>query len=148
MIAMNLNKEILYSVILILIFLWIDLRSKKWASEKLIGTKKLFNGKIELFYIRNYGIAFNKLSGKKNLILVINMILFLYLLYLLFTDKNNYFSYSLILAGGIGNFLSRLKNGYVTDFIYFNIKKWPVFNIADFEVFIGVGILILKELIK
>ena len=144
---MNLNREFLWSISVIAFFLLLDLQSKKWAKRELNTPKEMFNGKVILTYVRNYGIAFNKFSGRKNLILGVNLILFTYLFYLLFTDSENYLYYSLILAGGLGNFISRVKDGYVTDFIYFNIKKWPVFNIADFEIFIGVGILLIKELV-
>ncbi len=144
---MNLNREFLWSISVIAFFLLLDLQSKKWAKRELNTPKEIFNGKVILTYVRNYGIAFNKFSGRKNLILGVNLILFTYLFYLLFTDLENYLYYSLILAGGLGNFISRVKDGYVTDFIYFNIKKWPVFNIADFEIFIGVGILLIKELV-
>jgi signal peptidase II len=125
--------------------LFLDLATKEWAKNKLKNKKLVLNKGIHLILVRNYGIAFNKFSGRKRLILGVNVILFGYLIYLLSTDLENYFSYSLILAGGLGNFISRVKDGYVTDFIYFNIKKWPVFNIADFEIFLGVGILLFKE---
>jgi signal peptidase II len=144
---MNLNRESLLSIFIIAFFLLLDLQSKKWAKRELRNPKEIFNGKIILTYVRNYGIAFNKFSGRKRFIIRVNLVLFIYLFYLLFTDSENYFYYSLILAGGLGNFISRIKDGYVTDFIYFNIKKWPVFNIADFEIFIGVGILFIRELV-
>ena len=118
---MNLNREFLWSISVIAFFLLLDLQSKKWAKRELNTPKEIFNGKVILTYVRNYGIAFNKFSGRKNLILGVNLILFTYLFYLLFTDLENYLYYSLILAGGLGNFISRVKDGYVTDFIYFNI---------------------------
>lgn len=147
MIGISLNREWFFVLVIIIIFLTLDLRTKKWAEKNLNVSRYLFGRKIELVYIRNYGIAFNKLSGKKNLILGINLFLFIYLVYLLHTDIENYLSYSLILAGGLGNFVGRVQKGYVIDFIHFNIKSWPVFNLADFEVLIGIGIVMIKEII-
>ncbi|WP_259381389.1 signal peptidase II [Psychrilyobacter sp. S5] len=147
MIGMNLNREWFFVLGVIIIFLTLDLRTKEWAEKNLNISKHLFRGKIQLIYVRNYGIAFNRLSGKKNLILIINLFLFTYLGYLLYTDINNYLAYSLILAGGLGNFIGRIQKGYVIDFIYFNIQGWPVFNIADFEVLLGISIVMVREII-
>jgi len=143
-----LNKEWFFILGIIITFLTLDLLTKKWAEKNLSIPKYIFNGKIELIYVRNYGIAFNRLSGKKKLILIINLFLFIYLGYLLYTDINNYLAYSLILSGGLGNFIGRMQKGYVIDFIYFNFKRWPVFNIADFEVFLGIAIVIINEVIS
>ena len=147
MTGMNLNREWFSVLGIIIIFLTLDLWTKKWAEKNLNISKHLFGGKIQLIYVRNYGIAFNRLSGKKKLILIINLFLFTYLGYLLYIDIDNYLAYSLILAGGLGNFIGRLQRGYVTDFIYFNLKGWPVFNIADFEVLLGIAIVMMKEVI-
>lgn len=147
MTGMNLNREWFSVLGVIIIFLTLDLWTKKWAEKNLNISKHLLGGKIQLIYVRNYGIAFNRLSGKKKLIIIINLFLFTYLGYLLYIDIDNYLAYSLILAGGLGNFIGRLQKGYVTDFIYFNLKGWPVFNIADFEVLSGIAIVMVKEVL-
>ena len=46
----------------------------------------------------------------------------------------------LLIGGAIGNLIDRLKTGYVIDFIDFRV--WPVFNIADISIVVGVGIII------
>ena len=148
MIGMNLNREWFFTLAIIIIFLTLDLWTKKWAEKDLKSSKYIFGKKIEFIYVRNYGIAFNRLSGKKNIILIINLILFIYLGYLLYYDLGNYLPYSLVLAGGLGNFICRIQKGYVIDFIFFNIKGWPVFNVADFEILFGMCILILREVIS
>ena len=48
-------------------------------------------------------------------------------------------SLGLQLGGALGNLLDRLSHGHVIDFIDF--KVWPVFNVADSSVFVGVVIL-------
>lgn len=148
MIGMSLNREWGFALGIIILFLTLDLQTKRWAEKNLDISRYLFGKKIELIYIRNYGIAFNRLSGKKKLILTANLFLFSYLCYLLYTDINNYLGYSLILAGGLGNFICRIQKGYVIDFVYFNIKGWPVFNIADFEVLLGISIVMIREIIN
>ena len=46
-----------------------------------------------------------------------------------------------LIGGAVGNLYDRLANGYVTDFIH--IAGWPVFNLADTFITLGVGILML-----
>ncbi|HAS80230.1 MAG TPA: hypothetical protein DCR90_04930, partial [Fusobacteriaceae bacterium] len=58
------NREWFFALGIIVIFLTLDLRTKRWAEKNLDISKYIFDGKIELVYVRNYGIAFNKLSGK------------------------------------------------------------------------------------
>ena len=54
-------------------------------------------------------------------------------------------AYGLILGGGIANIIDRLPDGLVTD--YFQIGTFPVFNVADSCITIGVLILILEMLV-
>lgn len=53
---------------------------------------------------------------------------------------------ALQLGGAIGNLLDRFRQGYVTDFI--NFEFWPVFNVADSAIVVGVGILIIVMIIE
>jgi signal peptidase II len=50
------------------------------------------------------------------------------------------------LGGALGNLIDRLTQGYVTDFI--SVGTFPVFNVADASISIGVAILILGMWIK
>jgi signal peptidase II len=54
-------------------------------------------------------------------------------------------SLALILAGGIGNFIDRVRFGYVVDF--FDFRIWPIFNVADIAVCCGCGLLVFYVLI-
>jgi signal peptidase II len=49
---------------------------------------------------------------------------------------------ALLLAGALGNLVDRLKYRYVIDFI--DVRFWPVFNIADIVINVGVGMLIVE----
>lgn len=51
---------------------------------------------------------------------------------------------SFILGGAMGNYLDRIRLGYVVDFIDWHIKSWhwPIFNLADTFIVIGVAILV------
>ena len=67
--------------------------------------------------------------------------------------KYVYIDYILIffIAGAIGNFIDRVTNQYVIDFLYFKLINFPIFNVADiyvtcaaFAMFI-LGIFYYKE---
>ena len=102
-------------------------------------------------YVKNYGAAFNILNGSRIFLSTISTIITLFLIYFILYKKNlrnlDLFSYSFILAGTIGNGIDRISNGYVIDFINLNFIDFPVFNIADISINIGL-IFILYGLIK
>ncbi|MDB2671087.1 signal peptidase II [Candidatus Pseudothioglobus singularis] len=53
----------------------------------------------------------------------------------------------LLLSGAVGNLIDRAQYGFVIDFIdvHFNNFYWPVFNIADSLIFVGVALLIFER---
>jgi signal peptidase II len=55
-------------------------------------------------------------------------------------------SLGLILGGSLGNLVDRLTFGYVIDF--FDFRIWPVFNVADSAITVGVGILVLAAVFR
>lgn len=61
-------------------------------------------------------------------------------------DKWQIFSLSMIFGGAIGNYIDRLRFGYVIDFLDFHYKdswSYPAFNVADSAIVCGVSILLL-----
>ena len=53
---------------------------------------------------------------------------------------------ALILGGAVGNLIDRVRLGYVIDFI--DLRVWPVFNIADSAITVGVGLVILHSFLE
>ena len=53
---------------------------------------------------------------------------------------------ALVLGGALGNIVDRLARGYVVDFIH--VKGWPVFNVADIAVVVGVGLIALAGILR
>lgn len=130
-------------MIYIFVFLFsflVDYYSKNYVSKKLKwnGKKSYINDFIQLIYVENKGIAFNMLENRFFLISITNFLLLSYILYLFFVIGEYKLALTLIFSGGLGNFVDRLKRGYVVDYIYFNIKKFPVFNLSDFYIIAGV----------
>ena len=116
--------------------------------------KELLNNDLILFsidYVKNYGAAFNIFNGNRLLLSIVSIIVTVILIYFILIKKNitnlDLLSYGFILGGTFGNGIDRLTKGYVIDFINLNFINFPVFNIADISINIGL-IFIIYGLIK
>jgi signal peptidase II len=67
-----------------------------------------------------------------------------------YRSHENVFGETLVLAGAVSNILDRFWYNAVVDFLDFHFNKfsWPVFNVADACIVLGVGIIITKNLLK
>ena len=102
---------------------------------------------FSLSYTKNTGAAFGIFKEQTLLIIFLSiMIIGALIYYFPKIEKENYFAYSILLAGAIGNLIDRIFLGYVRDFI--SIWVWPVFNIADIAITIGIIIIIYNEIKK
>ena len=116
-----------------------------------LNLNKLYNLDLFIFnidFVRNYGAAFNLLSGSRFFLSFISVISAIILCYFIFISENkhiNKYGLSFILAGTIGNGIDRILKGYVIDFIKIKFIDFPVFNIADIVINIGVLILIISH---
>jgi len=101
------------------------------------------DGLVRLTYVRNTGAAFGLLSNQTFLIILTAVvgiaILLLYYSYPPFGRLPVRVGLGLLLGGSVGNLVDRLRSGYVTDFI--DLRVWPVFNLADSAIVVGVAIL-------
>ncbi len=142
--------SIIYSVILIVIFIILDQYTKSLAVTHLVeGDIILIPGVLQLHYLENTGAAFSLLEGKQLLFAIITPILLVFLAYVLIrlpqNKKYTLLNYIIIfvIAGAIGNYIDRITNNYVVDFIYFSLINFPVFNVADIYVTCSVIALFL-----
>ena len=141
-----LNNKIYY-LIIISFFCLLDQFSKIYINFNL---HKLLNKDLLIFtieYVRNYGAAFNIFSGSRLFLSFISVASTVILTYFIFISENkqiNKYALSFILSGSIGNGIDRILNGYVIDFIKIKLINFPVFNVADIVINIGVLILILS----
>lgn len=145
----------MYYIIVILGVL-LDQVSKYFVVENLKGqgSLELIKDWLYLTYVENSGAAWGLLSGKRGFFIIFTLLVFGGLIYILTSKKyqlNKIYklSLALILSGGLGNFIDRLRMGYVVDFIFSplnGIYNFPVFNVADIFITIGSGLLIIYML--
>ena len=147
----NKFKTKLYFLILSIFIILIDQCTKYLM---FYNYKKFINKDFLLFrldFIKNYGAAFNILSGNRIFLSSISVLFSILLIYLILRKNPTYsldlYSYSFILGGTIGNGIDRLIKGFVIDFINLNLINFPVFNIADISINIGF-ILIFYSVFK
>lgn len=99
---------------------------------------------LQLTYITNTGSAFGLFKGLNIFFILFSIAVVAAIFYYLGKTKEEkkalHLCIGLLLGGTIGNLIDRVFYGAVTDFIDFRI--WPVFNIADSAVTIGIILLI------
>ena len=146
------KSNIILVVILVIVLLGIDLLLKYLVSTYLT-TVNIIDNFFSLTYVLNDGAAFSLFASRTYLLILIALICLFFIIYEL---KNNLddrvlsIGYSLVLAGLLGNFLDRLIDGYIIDYISFKIftYNFPIFNFADILIVVGIIIVIIKEILK
>lgn len=103
-----------------------------------------------LTYTHNTGAAFSILTGRRLFLIITTFIVIMFIIYYLMknkiTSKLELVSFSLIIGGSLGNLFDRIIRGYVVDFLDFRIFSYnfPIFNLADTFIVIGVLLLIIN----
>ena len=102
-------------------------------------------------YYQNTGAAWSILEGKTFLLIVISVVVLVLVYSMMFSfDENKLtnISFGLLFGGIIGNLIDRILFGYVRDFISVVIFGYyfPIFNIADIAIVVGVMLLILETI--
>lgn len=135
---------------LVALLVAIDQITKVLVIQKIFLYQKIeiIPGFLNLTRIHNRGIIFGAFSNLQHpigrLVLTILSLLGLVVIIYLYvktpvTEKWLKFSFSLILAGALGNLIDRFGRGYVVDFIDLHVGRhhWPFFNLADSFITIG-----------
>ncbi len=112
------------------------------ANIPLFGSQPLLPGVVELYYIRNTGGGFSVLTDHTWLLAAFTVVLMAGVAWLLFKkvfpNPMAMLSLTLILGGGLGNLVDRIRLGYVVDMFHFQFfPSYPVFNVADVLIVCG-----------
>ncbi len=102
----------------------------------------VINGVVSFVSEHNYGAAWSFLSGKVPLLIIVT-ILFLvgFIVFDIYEKQTRTFyciSFAMVLGGTLGNMIDRIFLGYVRDFICLEFINFPVFNVADSCLVVGV----------
>ncbi|MDF3128616.1 signal peptidase II [Kiritimatiellaeota bacterium B1221] len=131
-----------------------DQWSKKWVLatfENEGDVMELVPGVFNFLRTSNKGAAFSLFNEHPEVLTVLAMAVFC--LMVIFRDKLflrtrlEQWAFGLIAGGVIGNITDRLQYGHVIDFLnWYWGYDWPIFNLADSFICIGVGLYFLSQL--
>ena len=120
-----------------------------------LGQSVVVNTFLSWTYLQNTGAAFSFLAGggmmQKSFLLVVSILVSIWIV--IWTQRTpsiyrqKLSGQFLLLSGAVGNLIDRAQYGFVIDFIDVHVNNfyWPVFNIADSLIFVGVALLIFER---
>jgi len=111
---------------------------------------RLIAGILDFQYVENRDVAFNLLrwipeSSRTPILIIAGGIAVMFLGFTVFHRarfSSTRLALLLVTAGAVGNYLDRVLRGYVVDFMH--VEHWPVFNVADTYVTLGVALLAIS----
>ena len=120
---------------------------------KLSEQKPVLKGLLSLTHLRNNGAAWSILEGQQWFFVLTTVIVLAVAIWFWLKNlsKNWYaIGLTLIISGALGNFIDRVRQGYVVDMFQLDFINFPIFNVADILLSIGfvvlfIGILIEKD---
>lgn len=123
------------------------------SNMKLHDSIEVIENFFSITYVQNTGAAWSILEGSMIFFYFITIIAVVCMLAFYKSsdcDEISAWGVALMLGGTIGNFLDRLRLQYVVDFLDFIIfgYDFPVFNVADIALCVGVGVIILSFILE
>ena len=137
--------------VLIIVILILDQLSKILALRYLapVGSIPIIKNVFHLTYVENRGAAFGILQNQKLFFVIFALMVLGFIWFYAYNNRLNkvmVYGLGLVVGGVVGNLIDRVRLGFVVD--YLHIMNFPVFNIADSAVTIGIvliGIFILRH---
>ncbi|MCR1895364.1 signal peptidase II [Ligilactobacillus murinus] len=106
-------------------------------------------GVLSIGYVRNFGAAWSMWLGQRWLLSIISLVALVIFGYYFKKLHHNWgygLGFSLLIGGTLGNLLDRLFSGYVVDMLELDLINFPVFNIADCALTLGVIVILITML--
>ena len=151
---MKQGKTVVASLLIVFVTLGLD-QWTKWAivkSIKLNETVEMINHFFYLTYVQNTGAGFSMFAqAGMGFFALLTIVALAAILYMFFKTEDSRYQIclSLVFSGAIGNFIDRMTLGYVRDFFSFYIfgYPFPVFNVADICITIGIALILVSMFI-
>ena len=132
----------------------IDQVVKLWAINNLkpVGVIPVIDGVFSFIYVENRGAAFGIMQNMQLPLGIFSLICVIIGFVIIYankvTDKWQVLAISLIISGGLGNFIDRIFRQFVVDMFATTFIDFPVFNFADCCVVVGSLLLVLLILLE
>ena len=144
------KRGIVAGVIAILIVLDQLVKSYVVQNISLGEIKTWIPNLVSLTYLQNRGAAFSILQDQQLLFAFITLVVVVGAIWYLHKHMEDSFwmvlGLTLIIAGGLGNFIDRISQGFVVDMFHLDFINFAIFNVADSYLTVGVIILLLAML--
>ena len=105
---------------------------------------------VSLTYLQNRGAAFSILQDQQLLFAIITLVVVVGAIWYLHKHMEDslwmVLGLTLIIAGGLGNFIDRISQGFVVDMFHLDFINFAIFNVADSYLTVGVIILLIAML--
>ncbi|WP_020615560.1 signal peptidase II [Paenibacillus daejeonensis] len=132
-----------------------------FITKKVIETQMEIGERISVlwnFFIitshRNRGAAFGILQEQTTFFIIVTSLVVIGIIGYIYMNRNTgkvrlLAALGMVLGGAFGNFLDRATKGEVVDFLQFNFGSYtfPIFNVADMGIVIGVGLILLDTIL-
>jgi len=130
----------------------------KWLARTRLDPERAIEvipGYLRISYVSNTGVAFGLFRDLDSpwkpyvlavMAIVAVVVIFVYSSRMPSSRRLLQSALAVIMGGILGNFVDRILQGYVVDFIEFHIRDnfyWPTFNVADSAITVGIGLLLI-----
>ena len=141
------RKVSIFISILLLIFLDQAVKGYVVKEIPLGGMRRFIPKVVSLTYLKNSGAAFSMLENQQWFFTIITILAmgtaFVYLYRHIKGSLWLLVGLTLIISGGIGNFIDRVRQGFVVDMFHLDFMNFAIFNVADIYLTVGVGLLLI-----
>ena len=138
--------------VLILLLIALDQLVKSYIVQQIpLGEIRTWIPKlVSLTYLQNRGAAFSMLQDQQWFFAIITLVVMMGAIWYLHKHMEDsiwmVIGLTLIIAGGLGNFIDRLSQGFVVDMFHLDFINFAIFNVADSYLTVGVIILLIAML--
>ena len=138
--------------VLILLLIALDQLVKSYIVQQIpLGEIRTWIPKlVSLTYLQNRGAAFSMLQDQQWFFAIITLVVMVGAIWYLHKHMEDsiwmVIGLTLIIAGGLGNFIDRLSQGFVVDMFHLDFINFAIFNVADSYLTVGVIVLLIAML--
>lgn len=142
-------SSISYFIVCLVVMILFDLCMTNYMLHNIFVDTELFKF-VDIVYVQNTGAAFSSFQHLTAGLVIIALLAIAAILCEIIKNKDKYslpmyFSFAMLLSGIICNTYERISLGYVRDFLSFKNIEFPVFNVSD--ILINVGVLVIIFLV-
>ena len=151
----NQNKsffKISYFVVCLFVMIAFDLTLTNFILHNIFVNTEGFK-LIDIVYVQNTGAAFSSFQQFTPLLIILSVIAIILIVFEFFKNVTKYslpmyFALAMLISGIVCNTYERITLGYVRDFLCFKSIEFPVFNISDVLINLGVLVIIVLMVTK